>query len=109
MARAVSGLTKQEAPSAAVAPAGSVVVTDPRDGSVLAMASFPTYNPAEFVNGIKPEVFAVLNDPANHYPLNNRAITGQYAPGSTFKLVTAAAALQAAGFAATPRGLRLRG
>ena len=77
-----------------VAPAGSVVVTDPRDGSVLAMASFPWYNPAEFVNGIKPDVFAALNDPAGHYPLNNRAVTGQYAPGSTFKLVTATAALQ---------------
>lgn len=77
-----------------VAPAGSVVVTDPRDGSVLAMASYPWYNPAEFINGIKPDVFAALNDPVNHYPLNNRAITGQYAPGSTFKLVTAAAALQ---------------
>jgi penicillin-binding protein 2 len=77
-----------------VAPAGSVVVTDPRDGSVLAMASYPTYNPAEFINGIKSDVFAVLNDPANHYPLNNRAIMGRYAPGSTFKLVTATAALQ---------------
>jgi penicillin-binding protein 2 len=71
-----------------------VVVTDPRDGSVLAMASFPTYNPAEFINGIKPDVYAVLTDKANYEPLNNRAIMGQYAPGSTFKLVTAAAALQ---------------
>jgi penicillin-binding protein 2 len=77
-----------------VAPAGSVVVTDPRDGSVLAMASYPTYNPAEFINGIKSDVFAAFNDPASHYPLNNRAIQGQYAPGSTFKLVTAVAGLQ---------------
>jgi penicillin-binding protein 2 len=76
------------------APAGSVVVTDPRDGSVLAMASYPTYNPGEFINGIKRDVFAAFNDPASHYPLNNRAIQGQYAPGSTFKLLTAAAALQ---------------
>lgn len=76
-----------------VAPAGAAVVMDPRDGSVLAMASLPTYNPGDFVNGIKPEVFASLNDPANHYPLNNRAISGQYAPGSTFKLVTSIAGL----------------
>jgi penicillin-binding protein 2 len=76
------------------APAGSVVVTDPRDGSVVAMASYPTYNPGEFINGIKRDVFAAFNDPASHYPLNNRAIQGQYAPGSTFKLVTAVAALE---------------
>jgi penicillin-binding protein 2 len=76
------------------APAGSVVVLDPRDGSVLAMASYPTYNPGDFVNGIKPELFGALTDPASHYPLNNRAITGQYAPGSTFKLVTATAAAE---------------
>ncbi|HET9442455.1 MAG TPA: penicillin-binding protein 2 [Acidimicrobiales bacterium] len=77
-----------------IAPAGAVVVTDPGDGAVLAMASYPTFNPADFVNGIKRDVFAVLTDPANHYPLNNRAITGQYAPGSTFKLITAVAALE---------------
>ena len=77
-----------------VAPAGAAVVMDPRDGSLLAMASFPTYNPGDFVNGIRPEVFQVLNDPANHYPLNNRALMGQYPPGSTFKLITALAALK---------------
>ncbi len=76
------------------APAGSVVVTDPRDGSILAMASYPTYNPGEFINGIKREVFAAFNDPASHFPLNNRALQGQYAPGSTFKLITAVAAVQ---------------
>jgi penicillin-binding protein 2 len=77
-----------------IAPAGSVVVMDPRDGSVLALASSPAYNPADFVNGIRPEVFAALQDPANNYPLNNRALQGQYAPGSTFKLFTALAALR---------------
>ena len=77
-----------------VAPAGSVVVLDPRDGSLLALASNPAFNPADFVNGIRPEIFAALQDPANHYPLTNRAIQGQYAPGSTFKLFTALAALR---------------
>jgi penicillin-binding protein 2 len=77
-----------------VAPAGAVVVLDPRDGSVLAMASHPTFNPADFVNGIRPELFQVLQDPGNHSPLNNRAIQGLYSPGSTFKLMTAIAAME---------------
>ena len=76
------------------APAGSAVVLDPRDGSVIAMASYPTYDPSEFTNGISVERFRQLNDPANHAPLNNRAIYGQYAPGSTFKLVTALAGME---------------
>ena len=77
-----------------VAPAGSVVVLNPQDGSVLAMASYPTYDPSAFIDGISTPAFAALNDPANNLPLNNRAIQGLYAPGSTFKLVTAYAALR---------------
>ena len=77
-----------------LAPAGATVVLDPNDGSVLAMASFPTYDPGAFIDGISKPAFAALNDPANYYPLNNRAIQGLYAPGSTFKLVTALAALR---------------
>ncbi|MBW3536476.1 MAG: penicillin-binding protein 2 [Actinobacteria bacterium] len=77
-----------------LATAGTAVVLDPRDGAVLAMASFPTYDPAAFTDGISKPAFAALNDPANHYPLNNRAIQGLYAPGSTFKFVTALAALR---------------
>jgi penicillin-binding protein 2 len=72
-----------------VAPAGSVVVLDPRDGSLLAMASHPAFDPAQFVNGISQPEFAELQRRENHYPLNNRAIQGLYAPGSTFKLVSA--------------------
>ncbi len=77
-----------------IAPGGSAVVTDPRDGAVLAMASYPTFNPNEFTNGISVRKFAELNDPAGNYPLNNRAIQGLYAPGSTFKLATSVAALK---------------
>src|SRR5947209_7745565 len=77
-----------------LAPAGSIVVEDPRDGSILAMASAPTYRPSDFVGGISTNLFGALQDPANHYPLNNRAIQGLYAPGSTFKPVTALAALE---------------
>jgi penicillin-binding protein 2 len=73
---------------------GSAVVEDPSTGELLAMASYPAYpDPSEFVNGISTERWAQLNDPANHYPLNNWAIQGQYAPGSTFKLFTGYAAL----------------
>lgn len=76
------------------APAGSVVLLDPRDGAVLAMASHPTFDPADFVNGISTQRYEQLTggDDAEN-PLTNRAITGQYAPGSTFKPITAYAAL----------------
>ncbi|GAC1310118.1 MAG: penicillin-binding protein 2 [Acidimicrobiales bacterium] len=76
-----------------VAPAGAVVVEDPHDGSILALASWPTYDPSQFVNGISTALFAKLNDPAALAPLTDRATSGLYAPGSTFKLVTATAAL----------------
>ena len=76
-----------------IAPAASAVVLDPHDGAVLAMASYPTYDPTKFVNGISTTDFQFYQDPANHFPLNNRAIQGQYAPGSTFKPITAMAAL----------------
>jgi len=75
------------------APAGAVVVLDPRNGQVLAMASYPTYDPTTFVNGVSKSTFSQLSDPANHAPLTNRVTSGLYAPGSTFKLVTATAAL----------------
>jgi penicillin-binding protein 2 len=76
-----------------VAPAGAAVVVDPRDGSVRATASFPTFNPADFVGGISTPQYQALTAPEAHFPLTDRAIAGQYAPGSTFKLATAVAAL----------------
>ena len=77
-----------------VAPAGSVVMLDPRNGDLLAMASFPTYEPADFVNGISSTQFNELISEENFFPVLNRAIQGTYAPGSTFKLVAALAALE---------------
>jgi penicillin-binding protein 2 len=59
------------------------------------MASNPSFDPNEFVNGIPTPKWDYLNDPANNFPLVDRAISGQYAPGSTYKLITAIAALQA--------------
>jgi len=75
------------------APAGAVVVMDPRDGSVLALASNPAYDPAQFINGIPTALFQQLEDPANNEPLTDRATSGLYAPGSNFKLITGTAAL----------------
>jgi penicillin-binding protein 2 len=76
------------------APAGASVVLDPNNGQVIAMASYPDYDPAEFTKPIPTDRWNQLNDPANFFPLNNRALQGQYAPGSTFKLVTALAGLR---------------
>jgi peptidoglycan glycosyltransferase len=66
---------------------GAIVAMDPRTGAVQVMASQPDYNPNDI-----PSRYAQLNRQANS-PLFNRATQGQYPPGSTFKVVTAAAAL----------------
>lgn len=71
---------------------GACVVMDPRDGSVLAFASAPGYNLNEFVPTLSQDVYdRYLNDPDK--PLLNRASGGAYAPGSTFKPITAIAGL----------------
>ena len=73
--------------------AGSVVVMDPRDGAVLAMVSSPSFDPNLFYEGISSEEWSQLqNNP--FAPLSNKAISGQYPPGSTYKLIVAAAALE---------------
>lgn len=75
------------------APGGALVVLDPNGSEILAMASFPTYSPSEFVSGFSADRWAELQDPNNHQPLHNRALAGIYPPGSTFKLFTAYAAM----------------
>jgi len=73
--------------------AGSAVVLDTRDGSVLAMVSSPSFDPNLFNSGISNEQWDELqNNP--FAPLSNKAISGQYPPGSTYKLIVAAAALE---------------
>jgi penicillin-binding protein 2 len=76
------------------APAGAVVVYDAKTGAVVAMASYPDYDPSEFVDGISAVDFQARygGDDAKA-PLTNRAIAGQYAPGSTAKPFVAASAL----------------
>lgn len=76
------------------APQGSVVITNPQTGEILAMASYPTYDPSQLVNGIDSELWRRLNDKAAGQPLFNWALQGAYAPGSTFKLFSALAALE---------------
>lgn len=79
---------------------GSVVVMDVRDGRVLAMATWPRYDPNLFAEGIAPQDWsALVNDPDR--PLINRPMQGQYPPGSTFKIVTMGTAMERAGVAAT--------
>ena len=81
-------------PSKPVAKKGSTVVLDPKTGGVLAMASYPTFNPSDFVDGISDIEWAALTAEENSTPLNNWAIQGQYAPGSTFKPFSAVAGLE---------------
>ncbi|MGX7679182.1 penicillin-binding transpeptidase domain-containing protein [Jatrophihabitans sp. DSM 45814] len=70
------------------APSGALVVMDPHTGRVIAAASYPTYDPSEFVGGISVADYQKLVDPSANAPLVGRAIAGQYAPGSTFKLIS---------------------
>ncbi len=76
-----------------VAPAGSVVVESTTDGSIVAMASYPDFDPSTFTDGIDQTEWTALTGEGSYAPFTNRAIAGQYAPGSTFKLITAYAAL----------------
>lgn len=73
--------------------AGAVVAGDPRTGAILAMVSRPSFDPNLFSEGISHETWKSLAESKNH-PLTNRALTAQYPPGSTYKIVTAAAALE---------------
>jgi penicillin-binding protein 2 len=70
------------------APSGAVVVMDPHTGRVIAAASYPTYDPSLFVGGISVADYQKLTRSGAGDPLVGRAIAGQYAPGSTFKLIS---------------------
>jgi penicillin-binding protein 2 len=73
---------------------GAAVVLDPRSGGVLALASAPNFNPNDFVNGIKPEIYSrYLTDPLQ--PLYNRGIGMATPTGSTFKMITGSGAISA--------------
>lgn len=76
------------------APAGAVVVLDPTNGQVLAMASYPPFDPRVFQRGISDEQWDQLNSKAAGLPLINRAVQGLYPPGSTIKPFVASAAVK---------------
>lgn len=77
---------------------GAIVALDPRDGSVLALASNPTYDPSVYVGRVDPKKLAPLVDAQAarqaNYPTIDRALDGVYPPGSIFKPAVALAALQ---------------
>ena len=78
---------------------GAIVALDPRDGSILAMASSPTYYPSVYTGRVTSKRLAAAGltpgtAPGRNYPALNRALDGVYPSGSTFKPVTALAALQ---------------
>lgn len=74
--------------------AGAFVVMDVHTGALIALGSNPSFDPNLFSKGIKESVYKALNSTANGAPLIDRAIQGGYPVGSTFKLITASAALQ---------------
>jgi penicillin-binding protein 2 len=73
---------------------GAFVALDPRNGEVLALGSSPTFNPNVFAKPLTEARYKALTSQANGAPLLDRAIRGEYPTGSTFKLITATAALQ---------------
>jgi penicillin-binding protein 2 len=72
---------------------GAVVALNPRDGTILALVSSPSFDPNLFNGGITVKEWERLSKNPWH-PMENRAVSGQYPPGSTYKIVVAAAALE---------------
>lgn len=71
----------------------AVVAMDPNTGAILAMVSMPEFNPNWFARGITTAQWNSLNNNPNH-PFDNKVISGEYPPGSPFKIITGAAALE---------------
>jgi len=74
--------------------AGAAVAIDPRNGDVLALASSPSFDPTIFTRRLDPKEYHEKIGSNPKYPLQNRAISSAYPPGSTFKIVTSTALLQ---------------
>ena len=82
--------------------AGSCVVMNVKTGEILAMASYPNYNPADFVGGISTDKWNQYNTDSAK-PLMNKAVQNSYAPGSIFKMVTAIAGLESGAITRTEK------
>lgn len=85
---------QQTAEAAFGAQAGAAVVMDVNNGEVLAFVSSPTFDPSLFAGRIPPEIWKGYLEDKRH-PLENKALAGQYPPGSTFKMLVALAGLEA--------------
>jgi penicillin-binding protein 2 len=93
----------QEAGEAAIARgAGGIpthgaafVVMDVHSGEIIAMGSYPNYDPSVFSGVLKQSVYSRINSPDNGYPILNRPVQSVYPPGSTFKAITSIANMQA--------------
>ena len=72
----------------------AAVVMDVRNGELLALASYPTFKPSEWSDGLSPKEWKTLSDSKANQPLVSKAFQGVYAPGSTFKAIDAVAALE---------------
>lgn len=81
------------------ADSGAVVVMEARTGRLVALASHPSYDPTVFVGGASPAQYAALVDEAQGAPLVSRGVQGAFAPASTFKVVSTAAAVQSGDYA----------
>jgi penicillin-binding protein 2 len=90
---------QQQAASAVGDQIGSAIVMDPRDGSLLALVSRPSFDPNRFVAGLSDAEWQELN--GGSQPLVVRATESAYATGSTFKVITMAAGIEKAGYKAT--------
>lgn len=88
--------------SASNAEAGAAVVMNVKTGEILALASNPSFNPDLFANGINSKDLEAYNNDPNK-PFVNRAIQSSYAPGSTFKMVTAISALESGAVSLTEK------
>ena len=91
----VEGVQRAHQEGFTKAAGGTIVALDPRTGQILAMASYPDYDPSLWVGGMSSLKYGELTDEAAHNPLFNRALNGLYPAGSTFKSFVAAAALNA--------------
>jgi penicillin-binding protein 2 len=91
----VEGVQRAHAARFTNAAGGAIVALDPRNGQILALASYPDYDPSLWVGGMSAAKYAELTDEPSHNALFNRALNGLYPAGSTFKPFVAAAALDA--------------
>ncbi len=76
------------------ATSGAVVCIDMRDGSIIAMASAPTFDPNNFTGGIPSDIWSLYSEATSYSPMLNRSISSEYAPGSTMKAFSSLAGLE---------------